>query len=276
MFYSIDIFKNLKNLKKSGVLVQFKKTKLSEKEIRRDGEICHELFDRFTPELDDYTKGHCERVSSLSHLVMERVVSETSLSYNSKLFYAEAAKYAGLLHDIDKVEFPDQLRTDGEIPETKINEYIEFVLKHPMKGFDKLVKEIAKIHIDEFIVAVMDAVLHHHERYDGDNSFAFTFTDYSTDETHEVPGYPHGLKGEEITPPARVIYLIDFYDAATTRQAYKQREAVLKRIREGRNTYFDPEVVQSFLEVEEKLFTLEMQFGAVNLVDDVSALISSD
>ena len=78
-----------------------------------------------------------------------------------------------------------------------------------------------------------EIVYTHHERWDG-------------------TGYPRGLDGERIPIPARVIALVDVYDAIISRRVYRQplshREAV-DLIAGGKGTQFDPAVVDSFLRV---------------------------
>jgi len=247
--------------------MKFKETKLTEKQIRKDGEICHYWFDKFAPLLDIYTKNHCERVSAMSYLVMERIVSRESLSYSSKLFYNEAAKYGGLLHDIGKSmfpkEFPTRLKT---LTAPKEENYSKIIKKHPIDGFNMILNELHKFHTDEFILMVMDTIIHHHERIDGDNSFEYSFKNI------EVPGYPHGLKGEDIPPPARVLYVVDYFDAAVTRgQKHRLRNEIIDWICAGKGTYYDPVVVDAFLDIEKDLYRMEIE-ADVLIVDDALLL----
>lgn len=80
--------------------------------------------------------------------------------------------------------------------------------------------------------AVRPIIRHHHERWDGS-------------------GYPDQLKGEAIPLGARIISVVDVYDALHTRRPYKpalsHQEAVLSR--ETAAGYWDPRVVQTFLDV---------------------------
>jgi putative two-component system response regulator len=76
-------------------------------------------------------------------------------------------------------------------------------------------------------------VLHHHERFDGS-------------------GYPAGLKGDQIPLGARIVAVIDAFDAMTTNRPYRQGLAfdeAIRRLILGRNTEFDPLVVECFVRI---------------------------
>jgi putative nucleotidyltransferase with HDIG domain len=79
-----------------------------------------------------------------------------------------------------------------------------------------------------------DIVLHHHERWDG-------------------LGYPDGLAGEAIPLGARVVAVVDSFDAMTSDRPYRaalQRDDALRRIAAGAGTQWDPEIVRVFLDLE--------------------------
>lgn len=127
------------------------------------------------------------------------------------------------VHDIGKISIPKEILDKPR----KLNEleWIE-VRKHPEIGYRvaKSVPELADI---------ADLILHHHEQWDG-------------------KGYPHGLKGEEIPLLARVFTVVDAYDAITQdkphRKAMNKKDAISFLI-ENRGTQFDPNIVDSFLNV---------------------------
>lgn len=162
---------------------------------------------------DDYTEGHCQRIAEMSVAVAMR------------MGFAEAelrdVTYAGLLHDIGKVAVPDAiLRKPGPLTdeEMAIMRTHTTVGRRILEGLPPL-RSVARI------------VEQHHERFDGS-------------------GYPHGLRGEEILLPARIISVVDAYDAMTTTRPYRRalsREEAVDQLTGGRGTQFDPDVVQVFL-----------------------------
>ena len=80
-------------------------------------------------------------------------------------------------------------------------------------------------------------VLLHHERWDG-------------------RGYPHGLAGEEIPLPARIVAVADVYDALVTERAYKtawSHERAIEAVRDGRGTHFDPACADAMLALSQNL-----------------------
>jgi HD-GYP domain-containing protein (c-di-GMP phosphodiesterase class II) len=164
---------------------------------------------------DPYTQGHCELVATLARLTAE----ELALSD----FERGIVCYAALLHDIGKIGVSDGILNK---PGALLPAEREVVRGHVTIGHNL----IAKIPSLELIA---QAVLYHHEWYDG-------------------TGYPHGLQGEEIPVPARIVSVVDAYCAMITKRSYKepfseeQARAELKRFA---GTQFDPAIVKAFLKV---------------------------
>ena len=100
---------------------------------------------------------------------------------------------AGLLHDVGKVAIPDAVL---DKPGRLSAEEFALVRTHPEEG-------VALLREDGAMPALaVEVCLHHHERWDGN-------------------GYPHGLKAEDISLPARMGAICDVYDALTSHRAYK-------------------------------------------------------
>ncbi|PCD05984.1 hypothetical protein CMV16_19680 [Peribacillus simplex] len=104
---------------------------------------------------------------------------------------------------------------------------------HPLMGSDILNKISREINNDVISsVEVADhIILHHHEKRDG-------------------TGYPHRLKGEEIHLEARIVAIVDVFDALASRRLYKGSwsvERALSFINEQKGKHFDAAIVMSFL-----------------------------
>ena len=137
------------------------------------------------------------------------------------------ALHAGaLLHDIGKLAVPEYiLNKPGKLTEA---EFAKMKI-HPTVGGD-ILKRV------NFPYPVEDIVRYHHEKWDGS-------------------GYPQGLKGEAIPLVARIISVVDFYDATRCDRPYRKgmkREESLALLRSMVGSAFDPKVVDTFIEhVEE-------------------------
>ncbi|MBI3664390.1 MAG: HD-GYP domain-containing protein [Acidobacteria bacterium] len=127
---------------------------------------------------------------------------------------------ASILHDIGKVGVPDAiLNKPGKLtPEERelINKHSEYgwAILRPIPGFER----------------VSLFVLHHHERIDG-------------------KGYPAGLKSEEIPLGARIVAVVDAFDAMVSDRAYRKGlppEEALRRLRVDSGTQFDSVIVEKF------------------------------
>ncbi len=136
------------------------------------------------------------------------------------------------LHDIGKVGVPDRLlNKPGKLT---AEEFVE-MQKHPVHGRDVISHAERDVGApdDAILAMAKDIVYSHHEKWDGS-------------------GYPDGLRGAAIPIPARLIALVDVYDALTARRAYREplsHDEAVAFIAAGRGTHFDPSVADAFLEV---------------------------
>jgi putative nucleotidyltransferase with HDIG domain len=165
---------------------------------------------------DPYTRGHSERVASYALLLAKEIGKLTK--EEQKSFY-----YACLLHDIGKVNIPDQILMK---PGKLTNEEFNIIKTHPTVGAEA-VKNV------EGIKDSISVIRSHHERWDG-------------------KGYPDQLKGEEIPLLARVSAIADAFDAMTSSRSYREAmpvEEAYRRIMEGNGSQFDPTLVEAFKKV---------------------------
>jgi putative nucleotidyltransferase with HDIG domain len=164
----------------------------------------------------EWTAGHTERVTALALSLGRRLdLSDRQL---------EVLRQGALVHDIGKVGVPGFVLDKPGKLETE--EEIQAIRAHPRIGA-KILAPIAPF------ADVIPLVLHHHERYDGG-------------------GYPDGLAGEEIPHLARVLAVVDVYDALVSARPYREawsHERALQFIEESAGSQFDPEVVAAFLEM---------------------------
>jgi len=164
---------------------------------------------------DRYTGEHVESTVYYATEIAKRLnLAESEIEY---------IKQAAILHDLGKVGIPEKilLKRGKLTPE----EFLQ-IKEHPRIG----VEILRSVH---FLHPILPIILSHHERWDG-------------------KGYPNGLKKEEIPLGARILAVADVFQALVSdrpyRKAYSFSEAV-EIIENGRASHFDPQIVDTFLEV---------------------------
>ena len=133
---------------------------------------------------DPYTGGHVWRVAEFSRLLAEKA----GLSRDE----IDQAYICGYVHDIGKIGIPDSILNKTT---SLTKEEFELIKTHPIIG-----GEILRAH--PLSGLVNDAVVHHHERIDGD-------------------GYPDGIEGDQIEIITRIVSVSDTFDALTSVRPYK-------------------------------------------------------
>jgi diguanylate cyclase (GGDEF)-like protein/putative nucleotidyltransferase with HDIG domain len=163
---------------------------------------------------DHYTRKHSAHVAEYSASIVESL----GFSKDKK----EALRVAALLHDVGKIGLPDRiLRKPGPLT----HEEEDAVRQHSLLGSLMVSQHLPGN--DE----VREAVLHHHERWDGN-------------------GYPAGLSGRSISMLGRILAVADAYSAMTTDRPYRSGlslETAVGELKKGSGRQFDPEVVNVFL-----------------------------
>ena len=175
-------------------------------------ESIHALVN-LTEARDPYTKRHAVKVAAHAvALAKKRKLPKKDI---------ETIKLAAILHDIGKLGIKEEvLLKNGSL---NGEEYSE-VKKHSEIGAE-IVKPF------KFFSEVISSIKHHHENYDG-------------------TGYPDGLKGEEIPLGARILAIVDNYDALISQRAYRKaygfREALMIMKKES-GKKFDPALFRAFI-----------------------------
>jgi HD-GYP domain-containing protein (c-di-GMP phosphodiesterase class II) len=154
-------------------------------------------------------------------------LAEWGMRVGQELGLEEAAlqdlEVAALLHDIGKVGVPDGiLNKPGRLTEEEFG----IVKRHPEFGWTVL-RNLPGFERTSLLV------LHHHENFDG-------------------TGYPAQLRGSEIPIGARIVSVIDAFDAMVSSRPYRDGlpvEEAIRRLQESSGTQFDSAIVQSFVRI---------------------------
>ena len=169
---------------------------------------------------DAETEGHSRRVTAFTIAIAKAM----GMPPEQIPMIARGA----FLHDIGKLAIPDAiLRKPGKLTPDEM----AIMQEHCYKGY-QIVKKIP------FLADACDIIYSHQERYDG-------------------TGYPRGLKGKEIPLGARIFSVADTLDAITVDRPYRPKqpfEAARDEIKRWAGRQFDPDVVDVFLEMPEKLW----------------------
>jgi HD-GYP domain-containing protein (c-di-GMP phosphodiesterase class II) len=195
-------------------------------------ELYHSLHDfyfeivktltRMIDAKDHYTFNHSNRAGQYAKLITEK------LNLSSEV--VRQIEFAALMHDIGKVGIERSiLNKVGALTEDER----EVLKMHPIIGYNIIVPLV-------FLSSVAPLVLYHQEWYNG-------------------RGYPEGLSGEEIPLGARIMSVIDAYDAMISDRPYRKasgKEYVISELEKGMGTQFDPKVAKTFIDILESSSTV--------------------
>ena len=164
---------------------------------------------------DSYTEGHLRRLRAYG----EQLAIACGLVPSE----VRAVRYGGILHDIGKIGVDEAIiRKPGPLTPEEAAQ----MRRHPEIGA-QIISQM------RFAREVAPIISGHHEYWDGS-------------------GYPRGLSGEDIPIGARIITIVDAYDAMTTDRPYRaalSEEEALRRLRAARGTQFDPNLLDVFLDL---------------------------
>jgi hypothetical protein len=161
--------------------------------------------------------------SQIDMQFFSRVIREMARKLDLTQGQVQALEYAASLHDAGKFQISQNLLQKVQ-PLT--HEEREIIKKHPKKGAE-LFKDL------DVLKPVVPIILYHHEKYDGS-------------------GYPKGLKKNQIPIEARILAILDAFDAMFFGRSYRSRislEEALEEIKAHAGSQFDPEIVAVFVSV---------------------------
>ena len=206
------------------------------------------------------TYPHVERVSSFSLEIYDRWAFNHNVPEEEQHRYRDNLKIAAKFHDVGKVGISDVILkksfprfTEEERNIMKGHTCIGAQLFDPPESFlDEMSQEIA---------------LHHHDRWDGGemgypgNIDLNTFSIKNGVVPNSIP-----LKGNEIPLSARIVAVADVFDALSHKRCYKESWTIddsFDEIQNNAGSQFDPEVVLAFMQVKDRICSIQMAFPDV-------------
>jgi len=168
---------------------------------------------------DPYTEGHCERLAeNASNLGRHLMLDEDEVI---------ALRRGGYLHDLGKIAVPDEILKKGA--DLTPEEWM-IMKRHPVTG-ENICRPLKSLRL------VLPIIRNHHEHFNGS-------------------GYPDGLHAEEIPLLARILQVVDVYDALRTARPYKaaqtHEQAAVTMRDEARSGLWDEEMVLEFFSMLDK------------------------
>jgi putative two-component system response regulator len=162
---------------------------------------------------DPYTHGHCERLAEYSARLGEHLgLAEDQIT---------ALRRAGIVHDVGKIAVPDAILLK---PGRLTSDEWTVIREHSVVG-ERICAPLKSFRL------VLPIIRHHHEKLDGS-------------------GYPDGLLGEAIPVTARVLQIVDVYDALTTDRPYKKAFSITDALQtmkeEVAKGWWDPKIFDQF------------------------------
>lgn len=213
--------------------------------IRQKTETIFELQDAIMETMaelvecrDGATGGHIGRTKKYLKILIDELLAKKMFHEQSSLWNVDQMILSAQLHDVGKIAVSDDiLQKPGKLTE---DEFAKMKL-HTVFGEEVIKKIQTKTRNHEFLDYAKTLTLYHHEKWDGS-------------------GYPYGLVGTDIPLPARLMAIVDVYDALVSERPYKKsftHEEAVNIIKNGKDTQFDPVLVDLFLSVENKFFVVE-------------------
>ena len=218
---------------REGVLLKSvleKEVRKRTQEIRdREEEIALRLVAAADSRDNGETGSHIRRLGLYSELMANL------LGWNQNEI--DEIRIAAPMHDIGKIGIPDSiLKKPGKLTAE------EFEI---MKTHTEIGAKILSHSSSELVQMAGDISLGHHEKWDGS-------------------GYPAGLSGENIPISARIVAIVDVFDALIHERVYKEGmpvETAIEIMREGRGKHFDPQLFDLFMENRDKMSQIVFDYA---------------
>lgn len=185
---------------------------------------------------------HIRRTKELTAILVKQLMLHPKYGFSLLMGNPNTISQAAPLHDVGKIGIPDHILLK---PGRLTPEEFKIIESHSIIGCE-MISTMMTDKYDEYLQHSYDIARHHHERFDG-------------------KGYPDGLAGEDIPLSARIVALVDVYDALVSERCYKKgmsHEEAMEIVRRESGTHFDVEIVKALEAVEDQLHDIYKSDGS--------------
>ena len=191
---------------------------------------------------DNETGNHIRRTQNYVKVLAAKLKDNPKFAATLDATTIEMYYKSAPLHDIGKVGIPDSILLK---PGKLTPEEFEIMKTHTTLGRDAIIAAEKLLDApSSFLRYAREIAYSHQEKWDGS-------------------GYPEGMVGPLIPLSARLMAVADVYDALISKRVYKPampHEKAVQIIREGRGQHFDPDIVDTFLEIADEFRTIAAAF----------------
>lgn len=183
---------------------------------------------------DDFTGQHVKRTSEYLKILVEHLAKLPQFADFLTKEMQDLMCKAAPLHDIGKIKISDVVLNK---PGRLTPEEFEVIKTHTLEGGEIIERTLTDIESDAYLKIASEMALYHHEKWDG-------------------TGYPYHLAGEEIPLCARIMAVVDVFDALTSKRVYKEAFPVDKAfqiVKDSSGTHFDPIIAETFLSIRDEV-----------------------
>ncbi|MCG8569363.1 MAG: HD domain-containing protein [Spirochaetes bacterium] len=179
---------------------------------------------------DNDTGNHIQRINNYSQALAAHIYQQKKHPFPQiDNFYIDQIGKVASMHDVGKIGIPDYILTK---PARLTNDEFKIMQEHTINGafiLSELAGQMAR-----------DIALFHHEKFNGD-------------------GYPYQLREDQIPLCARIVAIVDVYDALRMARSYKpafSHDKSVSIILQDKGTHFDPYLVDYFIEIQDQFISI--------------------